>query len=148
MVLSVGRAVFGNRPHDRQGVFTVERPDAGSQFVQHNAERPDVRALVDCVAGDVLGRHVRGGSDGRAGPREAGLVFQLGDPEIKELDRPGVSKMARRRARVGSCFTARSRARTRTEENVRGLDVAMDDARIVGGGDRTSELYDDVECFG
>ena len=90
-----------------------ERRRAGERLVEHGAERPDVRATVGVVlALGLLGRHVERRSDRRAAAgdaRTADVVQQLRHAEVEELHEE--------RAVVAH-----------REEDVRGLEVAMDDA--------------------
>jgi hypothetical protein len=48
-------------------VVTLEKPAAGKDLVEKDAEGPDVGALVDGFAAGLLRRHVSGGAENRAG---------------------------------------------------------------------------------
>ena len=95
-------------------------------------EAEDIGTLVEVLAADLFGRHVRNGAGdgarsghhterGVAGERPGGL----GQPEVQYFDAAGCG-----------------------EHNVRGLDVAMDDAVAVGFGQRVDDLGGDGESVG
>jgi DNA-binding TFAR19-related protein (PDSD5 family) len=107
---------------------------AREHLVEHDAEGPDVRALVDRLAPGLLGRHVRGRAEdqagGRAGVREGGGLrevgagarhrvdhVRLGEPEVENLD-----LAVRRQLDVGR------------------LEVAVDDAALVSLLERLGDL--------
>ncbi len=112
--------------HRRRG--RLERTLPGDQLVEHGAEGPDVRAGVDGPAVGLLRRHVRGRADDHAEPRVelAVAVRHARDPEVDELGRD----------------LARGPAR---EEDVLGLDVAVDDVLPVRGGERAHDRDEDLE---
>ena len=94
--------------HDGVRVVTLEGAPAGQHFVDDNAERPDVGPAVERPGAGVLRTHVSHRSRERLRVR-ARRLLNLRDPEIEDLHRP-----------VGK------------DHDVRRLDVAMDDARLVG----------------
>jgi hypothetical protein len=113
----------------RQGLAGQRLPDRG-------AERVDIGATID--RGGVLkllGRHERRGAEGNAGAG-AGAVDQLGDAEVQHLD-----KEIRRQARGPEASTEVDRRLH--EEEVLGLDVAVDDPGGVGDRQRARDLRDD-----
>jgi hypothetical protein len=96
----------------------------GEGLVEDDAHGPDVRAGVEvALAAGLLGGHVARGADdgagaGDGGAGEVGLV-DARDAEIDEA----------REGAVGRGF----------EEDVLGLHVAVDDAGVVGGGERVEQ---------
>ena len=108
------------------GSFSAEGQNAGGHFVEHDAEGKKIGAAVEFFAAQLLGRHVGHGADRGAGTGEieaggigeglriaAGGAGGAGDLRQTEVENLGV-------AAVG-------------DENVRGLDVAMDDSLAVRG---------------
>ena len=112
---------LGHEAFDRAGLFAddlardviqvvaPERLPAGQQFVRHRADREDVAAGVHRLAGDLLGRHVLGGAHDHAGHRHARGFVAVGDAEVEEAKGAAVLR----------------------NQQVGGLDVAMDDAAFV-----------------
>ena len=111
---------------DDRGGFSAEGEDAGGHFVEHDAEGEKIGAAVEFLAAQLLGRHVGHGADCGAGAGEIeaggvghGLRIAAGGPGgacdfgETEVENFGV-------AAVG-------------DENVGGLDVAVDDSLAVGG---------------
>ena len=115
--------VDGGRPR--------ERARAGDRFVEHAAERENVGAVIGGAAFGLFRRHVADGAHhqarGRPGDahrlepglidRQGGLAAQLGETEIEDL---GVA--------AGG------------DHHVVGLEVAMDDAGGMRGGQRVGGL--------
>ena len=97
--------------HRRLGV--VEGRRAGEQLVGDAADRVEVRPRTDVARHRLLGRHVGGRPDRRAGGghvrARARLLRRLGDPEVGDLDA----------AVVG-------------HHQVLGLEVAVDDRALLG----------------
>ena len=95
------------------------------QLEQHAADGVEVRARVDLAARRLLGRHVLGrAEDGAGAPARVGLRLAVGlrEAEIEHLHAE----------RVG-------------EEQVRRLDVAVDEVRPVRDLERGERLVDDAE---
>ncbi|CAA9302889.1 MAG: hypothetical protein AVDCRST_MAG40-471, partial [uncultured Gemmatimonadaceae bacterium] len=118
-----------------------ERRDAGEHLVGEHARGVDARALVHVrVAGGLLGRHVRGGSEGH--------------PELGE--RGGRARGRGRRAApvVGGGGERLRDAEVRDEgvvareQHVLGLDVAVDDPALVRVGQRVDHLAQDAHAVG
>ena len=156
---SVG-GVFGERPRDESFEFVggvgareaqgrglllyvlegerrrrrrLEGRVAGEHLVENHAEAVDVGARIDVVVGALLGRHVARRADQRAGlgervERARGVLLQLGDAEVQHLDEQRVVVVAR-------------------EDDVRGLEVAVDDAAAVRVLDAVGDLAGDGRGF-
>ena len=106
----------------------AEGAETRQQLVEHDAQRPDVRARVDLARlADLLRRHVRRRAEGRVGGGQIVLIFtevgHLGDAEVENLDQ-------RRSIGAGG------------EEEVGGLEVAVDDAERMRLGQRLARLQD------
>ena len=98
-----------------------ERRDAGHQLVGEKADCVDVDAMVGRdVAGELLGRHIRRRANGDTGRREAGRRQRSAD---------GFCDAEVGDERVGSL-----------REDVRRLDVAMDDAALVCECERVDDV--------
>ncbi len=114
----------------------AEQSLAGQHLVEHDAERPDVGALVDRLPLGLLGTHVRrgaedhprlrhrGGRDGRRvhrlGARRGSGGERFGETEIQHLHRA-----------------------VRAHLDVGGLQIAMDDPLLVRGFERFGNLPGD-----
>ena len=107
-----------------------ERHAPDEHLVEADPERVDVGAVIDVGATlALLGRHVRRRAEHEPGARavraEGALVAgQLGDAEIEELDEVLV-------------------AAARRQDDVVGLEIAVDDAGLVRRGERIRDLERD-----
>ncbi len=108
----------GDLVEDRHQVVRVERPAAGRELEQHAADAEEVAAAVDLLPLHLLGRHVVGRPHhvAGAGHRRGGHVRHA---EVHDLHR--------------AVFL---------DEDVGGLDVAVDDARLVGVREPGQHLHD------
>jgi len=125
------RVELGRRPRlrahlplDHGGhVVREERVLAGRELVQEKAQGVEVGAAVRRQVREAFGRGVEHGADEHAGMREAQrLVGDERHPEVHQLDVP-----------VGG------------DEHVLRLDVPVEDARSVDGGERAGDLAAGVE---
>jgi len=105
----------------------AERRVSGETAEHDRAERVDVGARVDRPPAHLLGRHVRGRPDEHAGGGDLGGHGSARDAEVEQLD--GVEPVA-------------------DEEQVRGLQVAVDDAAGVRGCERVGDAARDRERLG
>ena len=117
--------------HELAERATAEQRLTAEQLVHDRAERVDVAALIDRHAAGLLGRHVRGRADHRAG---RGLkadvlvvaVDQLGDTEVEQLDQLAA-------------------IRGRRDHDVVGLEIAVDHADGVRGAEPIADLHEHRE---
>ena len=117
---------------DRAGVGGVlERPAPRRHLVQHHPERELVAAVVDLAALRLLGRHVGHGSEHRAGRGEG-----CGGGRLV------VAARLARRARLDASEPEVEHlgAAVRRDDHVLRLQVAVDDALGVRGGERVRHL--------
>ena len=114
------------REHVAHGVAGEERP-AGEHLVEQDAEGPDVGALVDRLAARLLRAHVGGGAEDEPG-RGPGVG------EGRRLRRVAARPAARTVAAPGLRETEVEDLdlALRRQLHVRGLQVAVDDALLVG----------------
>ncbi len=105
-------------------VFTFERRMAAQRLVRHDAERVDVARGGDVLAGALLGRHVDRRAAGDTVLGEARARAEPGDSPVDDAKRKAGVELG--------------------EQDVIGLEIAMDDAADVNGrediGDRRHQL--------
>ena len=120
---SRGRGRVGVQPGERgaRAGVGLERHPAAQHLVEHDAEAVEVGAAVDRLGLDLLGRQVLGGAEERPLLGEVGRLGGLGDAEVADLH-PAV---------LG-------------QQDVGGLDVAVDEAGGVGDRQRAGDLGGDV----
>ncbi len=118
-----GRRQREVRAHDLPGIGAEERVLPGHDAVQHAAQRVEVGAPIGCGAAQRFRRERGGGAaqHARLGPSDAG-----GQPEIDQRDGRG----------IGSGIVA--------DEDVRGLDVAVDEAASVQRAERVEQRVGDA----
>ena len=106
-------------PQERLPVGAVEDRPQRQQLVQRRAERVDVGAVVDqdALAGRLLGAHVAQRAEQVAGLRQAGVGVELGQAEVGDPD-----------------------VAAAVDQQVGRLDVAVDDAELVGVLQRLGRL--------
>ena len=106
------------RVHHRELAVPLERRLADQALVQDAAEGVHVRASVDGQPLDLLGGGVVDGSEDEAGLREALRPVVLDDAEVGQVGAIG---------RLG-------------DQDVRGLDIAVDEAALVRGVEASARL--------
>ncbi|SNQ48326.1 hypothetical protein FRACA_2390007 [Frankia canadensis] len=118
-------AVDGLVGHRHRGRPAV-RELAGERLEQHHPGGVDVAAGVGGAVGDLLGGEVADGTQDHAvSQRLGGLAEGPGEAEVGHLHLAVVA-----------------------EQDVLGLDVAMDDPGVVGGGERLHHRLDDLDGLG
>ena len=128
--LDLGRALLAALADPRRRALDVrlhhrergagEQRHAGQQLVEHRAERVLVRRARDLAAAALLGAHVGGRPHQGAGQRPARPLGRLGDPEVGD-----------------------DRVALFVDQDVAGLDVAMDHPRAMSVGERGAHLVQD-----
>ena len=98
---------------DGGGAVALPRPDAGEHLVQDDAERVDVRRRGRRLAAGLFRAEVVDGPHGRPGQRQLRLGDRPGDAEVGDLH-----------------------LAVAADEDVAGLDVAVDEPGGVGRGER------------
>jgi hypothetical protein len=128
----LGRPVH-DRVHDVDIRGADERAASGERFVQDEAERENIAAGVEGLARGLFRRHVRDGADDHAG---AGTVVGDGARGVAA----GRSVVQLRQPEVGELRVAR-----RGDQDVFGLDVAVQDAGAVRGGEAVGDACEQLE---
>ena len=106
---------------------------ARQQLVRHDAPGVEIRAVVHRLADGLLRRHVGGGTERASRLRQRGRGRAIRGPGGGE--------------RLGDAEVGDHRGPVR-EEHVLGLDVAMDDALVVGVVERTGHVPQQGHPFG
>ena len=114
------------------GIRACKQLTTGDHLVQHHAERPDIGALVHRLPAGLLGSHVGGGAEDetrlRGVHREGWRVHRVGIDMTTLLD-------GLREAKIQNLDHA-----VRTQFDIRGLQIAMDDPVIVCRLERAGDL--------
>ncbi len=98
----------------------------GTHAIKHTSQAEQVAAVIDHLARRLLGRHVGGRADDRAGLGQMGLVAQgPGQAEIEDLDAPSVT----------------------FQPEIGRLDVAVDQSSLVRGGQSFGRFPADAQHF-
>ncbi len=106
---------------DREAVLAIVRDLSHEGLVGQHAEAVEVAPPVDALGAGLLGTHVMGSPDGHAGARQLGAAPRLGDAEVGDHALPEL-----------------------IEHDVVGLDIAVDDAPLVGVSQRAPHVAEQL----
>ncbi len=107
-------------------------------FIEHQAKRKQIRARVQVFSAHLLGRHVRDGAKSGARAREIWIGAHCG-----AASRDGLADILRHQLRQTKIEDFSLAALG--DKNIRGLDVAMNDALAVGGVEGIGDVNSDPE---
>ena len=134
---------LGSCTHHLAGNLRVVRRPACEQVIQRRAERVDVAAFVDGRAAELLGRHEAGGAEHDPGARLERLVVVEHDLCGRRLRAATLARLGAAALRLvgladrlGEAPVDHDRLARIADEDVRRLDVAMDDPALVCVRDR------------
>ena len=132
------RVVLEDGTQRLDGGLALERALAADHFVQHGAEAEDVAAMIGGLAAHLLGRHVSGGAEDHALRRVVRCA-------IRVASRPPAERLAQlRQTEIENLDAA-----IVGDEHVLGLDVPVDDAFLVRGGEtgrHGDRVFDGLAC--
>lgn len=125
-------SIIQNGRKYRGGCWSVERPDATGQLVEHYPERPEIRTRIYCFAARLLWRHVRRGPDCLSGFGNArrpcrGIAW---------------NRDTHRNTEVQNLYLA-----IQTNENVSWFQVPVDDSRCMSRSQTTGNLLRKIQQF-
>ncbi len=103
----------------------LKHPLAREHFQQHHAQRPDVGAVIHGLTQRLFRGHIGRRAHARAGHGQLAGARHAGESEIDDLDDA-----------------------VRCQQNIRGLDIAVNDAVPVSVGKSASHLDCDGDCLG
>ena len=115
--------------HDLRRRLGLEGQAPREELVEDDADRVEVAARVERIAARLLGAHVLGRAADDAGARDAGLL-RLG-AHLREAEVDDLHEVAARAHRL--------------EDDVLGLEIAVDDVLGVRFGERGERLPQDVD---
>ena len=117
-------------------VLAVEGTFARQHLEQHGTEGPDVRAFVDGLPARLLRAHVRRGAENHPAPVVIAGVVIVGDCD-------DARRAADRLHRFRQAEVQHLHGAVRPDLDVRGLQIAMDDALLVRRFERLGDLLRD-----
>ena len=131
-----------NGIEDYRGGVAAEGRAAGGHFVENGAEAENIGAGVEIFAASLLGRHVDDCSDGRARAGDHRFVLRKGVDAgggAHGLVGAGLCGVFGEAEIENFCLAARS------DEDIRGLDIAMNYAAGMSGVERVGNLNGEIE---
>ncbi len=111
---------------DEVGRAALEGKAAREHLEEHAPERVEVDRGRGLGAARLLGRHVLGRAEHEAGRGDAQFALHLGQAEVEDLDEVAVLVVE--------------------QEDVVGLDVAVDDVELVGPGEGLGDLQGNAQA--
>lgn len=135
------RIVLHDRRHHFRDGVACECLPAGQHLEEHDAERPDVGALVHGLAARLLGRHVGRGTENQT--EVCGVRGERGG--VRDVRR---RSRARRIHGLGKTEVEHFHRAVRPDLDVRRFQIAVDDAALVRGFERVGDLPRDGQHFG
>ncbi len=114
---------------DLRGRLRLEGQPSRKELVENDADRVEVAARVERVAATLLGRHVLGRAAHDSGARDRRLRFL--DLHLREAEVDDLHEVAA--------------AAHRLEDDVLGLEVAVDDVEVMRFGERRERLSEHVD---
>ncbi len=127
---------FQNCIEDQRRSVPAKREGSGRHLIQHRAKRKQIAARIEFLAFGLLGRHVSHGPHGRSGTGQ--VVFAHGG-RLREHSRR-VHAAAADRSDLGQSEVQHLGMTALGDENVGGLDVAVNDALGMRGVERIGNL--------
>ena len=126
---------------DGRRTLAPERQHSGAHLVQNHAKREQIRAGIQFPGERLLGRHVCRGSHGNSRPRQ----LRSTDSGCRIGRQRGRFSSRVTRGQLGQAKVEDFGVATPGEKDVRGLDVAVDDARCMGSVEGLGDLDGQVE---
>ena len=80
------RVLTQDRIHHRRAERTVKRQPSRRHLIEHDAQRPDIRSLIDLLRARLLWRHIRQRPEGHTGLRQDRRRRRLRQAEVHDLD--------------------------------------------------------------
>ncbi len=122
---------------DRENARTTKRQFSRGCFIEYTAQRKNIRALVQCLASGLFGRHVRDRAQNRT------LAGKIGHRRSFHIDLFG-----QRTKHFCQTEVEHFRLTACRQQDVGGLDVAMNDFQRMGRGESVRYLFSNLEHLG
>ncbi|HUI77606.1 MAG TPA: hypothetical protein VLY24_06805 [Bryobacteraceae bacterium] len=115
-----------------RGGGAVKWQSAGGHFVEHGTEGEDIAAPIEFLAPRLFRRHIGNGADGGAGAGKVVDARSLGDLRVGKAGAAG--------GHFGEAEIEDLGVAALADENVGGLNVAVNNALVVGGIERVGDF--------